>query len=89
MEEDRGKHRLANNLCEVVVAATANKEHIQQMTTQNDDILKVIRKQQSQIYKQQTHIDELLKQNGQLINKIGKNTNTGPNKCRRGKCPSW
>ena len=77
VEEDRGKHRLANNLCEVVVAATANKEHIQQMTRQNDDILKVIRKHQSQIDKQQTQIDELLKQNGQLINNIGNNTNTG------------
>ena len=47
------------------------------MTTQNDDLLKVVRKQQAQIDKQQTQIDELLKQNGQLINKIGNNTNTG------------
>ena len=39
--------------------------------------MKVIRKQQAQIDKQKTHIDELLKQNGQLINKIGTNTNTG------------
>ena len=47
------------------------------MTTQNDDLLKVVRKQQYHIDKQHTHIDELLKQNGQLINKIGNNTNTG------------
>ena len=58
-EEDRGEQtgRLANNLREVAVAATANKEHIQQMTTQNDDLLKVVRKQQAQIDKHQTHID--------------------------------
>ena len=51
-EEDRGNNHLANNLREVAVAATADKEHIQQMTTQNDDLLKVIRKQQAQIDKQ-------------------------------------
>ena len=50
-EEDRGKKLLANNLREVAVAATANKEHIQQITTQNDDLLKVVRKQQAQIDK--------------------------------------
>ena len=43
VEEDRGEQRLANNLREVVVVATADKEHIQQMTTQNDDLLKVVR----------------------------------------------
>ena len=47
------------------------------MTTQNDDLLKVVRKQQAQIDKQKTEIDELLKQNGQLINKIGTTANTG------------
>ena len=76
-EEDRGEQRLANNLRKVSVAATADKEHIQKMTTQNYDLLKVVRKHQEKIDKQQTHIDELLKQNGQLINKIGTNTNTG------------
>ena len=52
-EEDRGKKTglLANNLQEVAVAATADKEHIQQMTTQNDDLLKAVRKQQAQINK--------------------------------------
>ena len=53
-EEDRGDQLLANNLHKVAVAATADKEHIQQMTTQNDGILKVVRKQQAQIDKQQT-----------------------------------
>ena len=43
-EEDRGEHRLANNLRDVAVAATADKEHIRQMTTQNDKLLKVVRK---------------------------------------------
>ena len=39
-EEDRGEQRLAKNLRKVAVAATADKEHIQQMTTQNDDVLR-------------------------------------------------
>ena len=76
-EEDRGDQRLAKNLREVAVAATDDKEHIQQMTTQNGDLSKVIRKNQAQIDKENTNIDELLKHNGQLINKIGTNTNTG------------
>ena len=78
-EQDRGEHTkcLVNNLCEVAVAATTDKEHIQQMTTQNDALLNVVRKQQAQTCKQQTQIDELLKQNSQLINKIGTSTDTG------------
>ena len=78
-EEDRCDQtgRLVNNLRKVAVAATADKEHIPQMATQNDDLLKVVRKQQAQIYKQQTQIDELLKQNGHIIKTIGINTNTG------------
>ena len=62
-EEDRGEQTgcLAYNLREVAVAATADKEHIQQMTTQNDDLLRVVRKQQAQIEKHQTQIDELQK----------------------------
>ena len=32
-EEDRGENRLANNIREVAVVATAYKEHTQQMTT--------------------------------------------------------
>ena len=62
-EENRGEQtgRLANNLREVAVVATADKEHIHQMTYQDDVLLKVVRKQQSQIYKQQTQIYELLK----------------------------
>ena len=54
----------------------ADKEHIQQMTTQNDDLLKIIKKKQAHIEKQQTQIDELLKKNRQLIKNIGSNTNT-------------
>ena len=46
-EEYRGEKSLANNLREVVVAATADKEHIQKMTTQNGNLLKFVRKQQS------------------------------------------
>ena len=72
-EENRSVQagRLSTNLHEVAVAANSNKNHIQQMTP-----LKVVKKQQSQIDKQQTKIDELLKQNGKLINKTGTTTNT-------------
>ena len=38
--------------------------------------MKVVRKQQAQIDKQKAQIDELLKQNVQIINKIGTTTNT-------------
>ena len=50
-EEDRGEQRLPNNLREVAVMETAGKEHIQQTTTQNNDLLKVVRKKQAQIDK--------------------------------------
>ena len=61
----------------MAVAVTADKEHIQQMTTQNDDLLKVVRRQHAHIDKQKTQIEKPLNQNSQLINKIGYNTNTG------------
>ena len=51
-EEDRGEQCLANNLREVEVAATADKEHIQKMTSHNDDLLKVVIKQKAHIDKQ-------------------------------------
>ena len=52
-EEDRGNQtgRMANNLRKVAVAATDDKYHIQKMMPQNDDLLKVVRKQQAQIDK--------------------------------------
>ena len=76
-EEERSEQagRLETNLRVVAVAATADKDHIQQMTTENDNLLKVVRKQQAQIDKQQTKIDDLLNHNGQLISKIGTTTN--------------
>ena len=62
-EENRGEQagRVATNLREVALAATPDKEQTQQMTTQNDDLLKVVRKQNTKIDKQQTHIDVVLK----------------------------
>ena len=43
-EEDKCEQtgHLSNNIREVGVAATADKEHIQKMTTQNNDLLKVV-----------------------------------------------
>ena len=45
-EEEKGEQagRLETNLREVAVAETSDKEHIQQMTRQNDDLLKFVRK---------------------------------------------
>ena len=56
--------QFAQQLCDLVIAATANKEHIQQMTNCTDDLLAIIKQQQSQI-------TELMRQNGVLIGKAG------------------
>ena len=50
-EEDRGEHRLANNLREMAVAPTDDKENIHHKTTQTGDLLKFFRKEQAQIDK--------------------------------------
>jgi hypothetical protein len=51
---------LGNNLRAVAVAATADKEHIQQMSDSHDEMLAIIKKGQAQT-------DDLLKQNAALI----------------------
>ena len=56
--------QFAQQLCDIAIAATADKEHIQQMTNCTDDLLAVIKQQQEQI-------TELLRQNGILIGKAG------------------
>ena len=43
-EKDDDMDRLGTNLREVATAATADKEHIQQMSTQNDELIEVIKK---------------------------------------------
>ena len=55
---------LQQQLGELAVAATADKEHIQQMTNATDDLLAVVKQQQEQI-------TELMRQNGLLIAKLG------------------
>ena len=59
----------SQQLCDIAIAATADKEHIQQMTNCTDDLLGVIKQQQAQI-------SELLRQNAVLIGKVGTGTNT-------------
>ena len=54
-----------DTLQHIAQAATADKEHIQQMSNAHDDLLSVVKKQQSQI-------DELVKQNGQLTTLLSK-----------------
>ena len=51
---------------EVARAATADKEHIQQMSDTADDLLTIVKKQQNQI-------DELIKQNGELTQALSTN----------------
>ena len=43
--ENEAMDCLGTNLREVATAATADKEHIQQMSTQNDDLLDIVKKQ--------------------------------------------
>ena len=61
---------LQKQLCNIAIAATADKEHIQQMSNYSDDLLAVIKQQQEQI-------SELMRQNGILISKLG-GTDTAP-----------
>ena len=62
---------LCDGLKEVAVAATADKEHIQQMTNTNEDLLAIVKTQQTQT-------TQLIKQNGELTAALGKKT--PPNK---------
>ena len=64
--------RMATNLMEVARAATADKEHIQQMSNTADDLLTIVKKQQNQI-------DELIKQNGELTHAL--KANKQPHNC--------
>ena len=64
---------------EIAIAATADKEHIQQMSTTADDLLAVVKRQQTTIEKQQTTIEgltaqisQLIKTNGELTKSAGK-----------------
>ena len=66
---DSSEARMANNLMEVARAATADKEHIQQMSDTADDLLTIVKKQQNQI-------DELIKQNGELTHALSANKPT-------------
>ena len=50
---------------EVAIAATADKEHIQQMTSTNEDLLKIVKTQQEQS-------TQLIKQNGDLTTALTK-----------------
>ena len=51
---------------EVALAATADKEHIQQMSNTNDDMLTLVKRQQATIERQSKQIDDLIAQNGNL-----------------------
>ena len=78
--EENDNH-FEQQLSDIAIAATADKEHIQQMTNSTEDLLKIIKEQQAQI-------KELLRQNGMLIAKVGTNNptpnNPPPHTLRRG-----
>jgi len=81
--EDNHKH-FEQQLSDIAIAATADKEHIQQMTNSTEDLLKIIKEQQAQI-------KELMRQNGMRIAKVGTNNpppnNPSPCKARPGRKP--
>ena len=78
--EENDKH-FEQQLSDIAIAATADKEHIQQMTNSTEDLLKIIKEQQSQI-------KELMRQNGMLIAKVG-TTNPPPNNPPPNNPPPW
>ena len=79
MSEAEAPTQLVSALKEVATAATADKEHIQQMSTANDDLLAIIKRQQQQL-------DALIEQNGHLteaLSKLKPNTRNNNNNNRR------
>ena len=68
---------LVEAMKEVAVAATADKEHIQQMTAATDDLVGVVKRQQEVIANQSKQIDSLLKQTQDLTAAVGKLTAGG------------
>ena len=68
--------QFSQQLCDLAIAATADKEHIQQMTNCTDDLLAIIKQQQSQI-------TELMRQNGALIEKVGTGGNATASQATR------
>lgn len=65
LKKEEENEYLVQQLGDIALAATADKEHIQQMTNANDDMLTVIKEQSAQI-------KELTRQNGILIAKLHK-----------------
>ena len=63
--KDSFTDELCDGLREVAIAATADKEHIQQMTSTNEDLLQIVKTQQGQI-------TQLIKQNGELTAALAK-----------------
>ena len=81
---------------EIAIAATADIEHIQQMSTTADNLLTVLKQQQTTIKRQQTtikgltsQISQLIKQNGELAksvrNSAGNNSNPQPRGGNKGR----
>ena len=76
-EEHRGEAQLnlSNNLREMALAATADKEHIQQMSSSAEEMLAIIKKQAE-------HIDKLVENNVKLTAAISKRWAANPRPSR-------
>ena len=68
---------LSAQLNAVSEAATADKEHIQQMSNFSDEMLAIVKDQQATIKSLQRQNEELVKQMGRLTDKLGSKTDTG------------
>ena len=71
--KEESKYGFTEELCgglrEVAISVTADKEHIQQMTSTNKDLLQIVKTQQEQI-------TQLVKQNGELTATLAKRGGT-------------
>ena len=77
-QEGRDEH-WQQQLGEIAVAATADKEHIQQMTMATEDLLKIVKQQQSDHKEQMAamktkdeQIANLIEQNSKLVSTLSK-----------------
>ena len=71
-KEEQAPTNLINAIKEVEVAATADKEHIQQMSTATDNLLAVVERQREQLDSLTKQLHTITSQNGQLIEALSK-----------------
>lgn len=86
-QTNMSREELSEHLSEISEAATADKEHIQQMSGAADDLLIIIKKQQAQLEKLIATNEKLIETNSVLTASIAKlstkKTNNGNNRNNR------